>query len=509
MQLYQISNLRPSISPFLTKRLGRELLIFHRDLATWVELAHSFVDRFANFDSLRNQIESLIHDSQTAAQGLQLTPTTALCVAADSSRNLTILTVQACDVQSGCRLLDCALEAWQLQSQVESKHRELTVSANKFARSVEEQNWLRSFARSIGASHRADGAEQIAKGIFEPLRNLVKASDLFLLVEAHETERTGLVSRQFGRSPLSIDQVRKHINEVPADPAGARKISLLPESNLELLLVDIHLDNDVLGKLVAARWRAQSAPDAFGVYETALLEEAAMLFATQARNIHLVLESNQLVLGTLHAMSSSIDARDAYTQGHSQRVARLAYELARILGLDDNSCQEIYLSGVLHDLGKIGVPDHILHKASPLTDEEFGIIKMHPEIGYRIIERMGRLQFVLPGVLHHHERWDGKGYPHGLKRESIPLMARILAVADSFDAMASSRPYRDAMPLARAASIIAKGAGEQWDGVIVECFQQWLKERTLTQTAAPLIAESLIPQGAPFEISQAVIGFNG
>ncbi len=241
-----------------------------------------------------------------------------------------------------------------------------------------------------------------------------------------------------------------------------------------------------------------------------LMEEAATLFATQTQNIHLVLESHQLVLGALHAMSSAIDARDPYTQGHSERVAKLGYELAKILGISESACHEIYLAGLLHDLGKIGIPDHILHKAGPLTDEEFSVIKQHPEIGHRIIEQLGKLHFVLPGVLYHHERWDGQGYPHQLKRESIPLMARILAVADSFDAMTSSRPYRGAMPIERAANVIRDGAGKQWDEAVVDCFEIWLS-RTLPAhpVGAPLESEDLLAGGAPFDsISQVVIALN-
>jgi HD-GYP domain-containing protein (c-di-GMP phosphodiesterase class II) len=209
-------------------------------------------------------------------------------------------------------------------------------------------------------------------------------------------------------------------------------------------------------------------------------------------------------------MSSAIDARDPYTQGHSERVAKLGYEIAKILGISESACQEIYLAGLLHDLGKIGVPDHILHKAGALTDEEFAVIKQHPEIGHRIIERLGKLHFVLPGVLHHHERWDGKGYPHALKQESIPLMARILAVADSFDAMTSSRPYRGAMPIERAAAVIRDGAGQQWDTAIVDCFEIWLN-RTLPAhpVGIPLEAEDLLSNSPPFEsISQVVIALN-
>jgi HD-GYP domain-containing protein (c-di-GMP phosphodiesterase class II) len=147
------------------------------------------------------------------------------------------------------------------------------------------------------------------------------------------------------------------------------------------------------------------------------------------------------------------------------------------LDLPESSRQEIYLAGILHDIGKIGIPDHVLLKAGPLTDEEYETIKQHPVIGYRIIEQLSKLNFTLPGILHHHERWDGNGYPHKLKGEEIPLVARILAVADSFDAMTSSRPYRHHMPLERARKIISEGAGVQWDPDIVRVFLNWLDSK--------------------------------
>lgn len=244
----------------------------------------------------------------------------------------------------------------------------------------------------------------------------------------------------------------------------------------------------------------------FGSGDVGLLEEAAVLLSTQARNIQLLVQSNQMFLGSLHAMSSAIDARDPYTQGHSKRVARLGFELAKLLSLSEPACQEIYLAGILHDIGKIGIPDAVLLKNGALTDDEFRVIQKHPEIGYRIVERLGQLQFVLPGVLHHHERWDGKGYPHGLAGESIPLMARVLAVADAFDAMTSSRPYRDAMPLQRAVAIISGGSNEQWDGDVVAAFCQWIKNCDPQKTVNESGAKAFIPEGSPIEqVVQAVM----
>ncbi len=200
------------------------------------------------------------------------------------------------------------------------------------------------------------------------------------------------------------------------------------------------------------------------------------------------------ILDILHAMSRTIDARDSYTQRHSERVARLSRELAELYGLSDQACQEIYLAGILHDIGKIGISDDVLLKNGPLTEEEFKAIQQHPRIGYRIVEQLEDLHFVLPGILYHHERWDGRGYPEGLRGESTPLIARIIAVADAFDAMTSSRPYRSAMPIDKAHHIINAGGGQQWDRQVIECFNAWLASRISTKMDGAHTGPSIIPR---------------
>jgi HD-GYP domain-containing protein (c-di-GMP phosphodiesterase class II) len=128
------------------------------------------------------------------------------------------------------------------------------------------------------------------------------------------------------------------------------------------------------------------------------------------------------------------------------------------------------MAGLLHDLGKIGIDDGVLRKPGKLTEAEFEHVKTHVEIGYRILRDLRKMQHVLPVVLHHHESWDGSGYPHGLRGENIPFLARIAAVADAYDAMASDRPYRNGMPDEKLDSIIRAGAGKQWDAKVVEAF---------------------------------------
>jgi HD-GYP domain-containing protein (c-di-GMP phosphodiesterase class II) len=213
--------------------------------------------------------------------------------------------------------------------------------------------------------------------------------------------------------------------------------------------------------------------------------------------------------GALHSMSQALNARDAYTQAHSQRVARLAFELATLRGLSVEASHEIYLAGILHDIGKIGIPDAVLLKAEGLTEDDLRAIRRHPEIGYKIVEQVESLQFALPGILYHHEQWDGAGYPHRLAGESIPLMARILAVADAFDAMTSSRPYRPAMPLERAREIICNGSETHWDASLVELLMCWIDERSSTQRVLVRPPHSLIPQGSPVEtMHQAIVNLS-
>lgn len=202
------------------------------------------------------------------------------------------------------------------------------------------------------------------------------------------------------------------------------------------------------------------------------------------------------ILGSLDTMGYSLEARDEYTRGHSERVACLAFELAGIMGLSKLARYEIFLAGLLHDIGKIGVPDAVLLKQSGLDEKELAVIRQHPEIGYRIVESNICLHYVLPGVLHHHERWDGHGYPHGISGETIPLMARVLSVVDAFDAMTSSRPYRQGIPVPMAFERISEGAGSHWDEAVVSSFLDWGQRRNITDEAQ-LIPSGILPSGNP------------
>ncbi len=191
------------------------------------------------------------------------------------------------------------------------------------------------------------------------------------------------------------------------------------------------------------------------------------------QRIHAAAEENQqLFLGTIRALAAAIDEKDPYTRGHSERVHRYAVAIARHLGLSKSEQRDVTIAALLHDVGKIGIEDAILRKPSALTDKEFEIMKRHPEKGSHIMEAMPQMKAILPGIRNHHERWSGGGYPDNLKGEQIPLVARIVQVADSFDAMTTTRPYQRAMKMEAGVARIRELAGVVFDPKVVDAFQE-------------------------------------
>jgi hypothetical protein len=180
----------------------------------------------------------------------------------------------------------------------------------------------------------------------------------------------------------------------------------------------------------------------------------------------------ELMVGLARSLTAAIDAKDSYTFGHSERVARIAVELGRTLGLDADAQSDLYLAGLLHDVGKIGIPDALLRKTDKLTDEEYAVVKQHVTIGHTILAELRPIQHLLCGVLYHHERYDGQGYPKGLAGTAIPQLARVLAVADAYDAMRTNRPYRTACSVQEVEDRLQRGAGQQWDAEVIDAFMR-------------------------------------
>lgn len=182
-------------------------------------------------------------------------------------------------------------------------------------------------------------------------------------------------------------------------------------------------------------------------------------------------------LATIQALAAAVDAKDPYTEGHSRRVAEYAKELAEYIGMAQADLDLVYRTGTLHDVGKIGVPDSILKKPAKLNEDERAIMETHPVLGELIVRKAPQLEDTIPGVRHHHEAWDGSGYPDNLKGESIPFVARLLAIADAYDAMTSNRPYRQGMSQEAALQEILKKAGTQFEPDLAQAFVRLMTER--------------------------------
>lgn len=188
------------------------------------------------------------------------------------------------------------------------------------------------------------------------------------------------------------------------------------------------------------------------------------------RNSLILRHLKQASLETVGALANAIEARDQYTGGHSERVGRLAVLTGKALELAPDELQLLEWSGLLHDVGKIGIPEHILNKPGALTPDEFELIKRHPRLGYDVLRPISNLEPVLEAVLYHHENWDGSGYPRGLRGEQIPRAARILHVVDIFDALTSTRSYRRRLEFESALKMLAEGAGRETDPHINSVF---------------------------------------
>lgn len=196
---------------------------------------------------------------------------------------------------------------------------------------------------------------------------------------------------------------------------------------------------------------------------TLFAAHASLCFESRSACARLKTVNDEIVFSLVHA----VEAKDMYTRGHSERVSRYAVKLARGMGLNEREVQLVGRAGVLHDIGKIGVPDNILNKQGPLNGEEMPAMRQHPAIARTILGKVESLCEVLPIVYHHHERYDGSGYPDGLKGDAIPFLARLISVVDGFEAMTSDRAYHRARSSDTAKEILTAGAGTQWDADIV------------------------------------------
>ena len=321
-----------------------------------------------------------------------------------------------------------------------------------------------------------EDAATICEELLQQLSGCFASSSMAISLVADEESGFQAMARQVGE-PLSEhtiactsaavqDVMIRHAGEPFV--LGAAVVNESTEPALvgkRVVVVPIERHQTRLGTLLALR---KDGDPEFGTIEVDLIKSTLMLLGVHLINHRQYLAMQQMFEGTVHSLVSALDAKDAYTCGHSSRVAELAVELAKRLEFDEDQIDTIRMAGILHDIGKIGVEDSVLRKPGKLTDEEFDKIKQHPVLGYEILKGIRPFRTILPAVRHHHESWDGHGYPDGLRGDAIPRHAQLLAVADAFDAMTSDRPYRKGMPVEKVKRIFAEGRGIQWAADVVD-----------------------------------------
>jgi putative nucleotidyltransferase with HDIG domain len=251
-----------------------------------------------------------------------------------------------------------------------------------------------------------------------------------------------------------------------------------------VLIYPLEREGELLGLLgVGGR-----DPEAFTEGHQRVLSTLASSVAVALSNAQTYRELRELNIQTIAALVNTVEARDPYTRGHSERVARYAAAIAQRMGLPAALVEACQVGGLLHDIGKIGIRDAILYKPGQLTDDEHESMEEHPAIGARIVSGVERLAHVVPIIYAHQERYDGSGYPQGLKGEAIPLEARIVAVADAFEAMTAERPYKPAIPVEEALRALQAGAGTRWDPLVVDALVQVVREEG--EGLAPTLTEA-------------------
>lgn len=366
---------------------------------------------------------------------------------------------------------------WTYADQQSQAGQEIVVGqfGDRLSQAYEENQLLLRLARLLNTT---DDPAKLLQGVSGQMREILPFSWLTVCFDGSEHVISALRGRRFasGDLPQPAERFWHYVDALERGKVADDWTRILtPDASVlaamtgaEVLAEPIVANGRQVGVIVAGGKPADDAD--ISSFETQFIDSAADFIGVFYQNVAAIEQQRTLFLGSMHALTAAIDAKDPYTRGHSERVSLLSRQLASAIGLDAATVETIRISGLLHDVGKIGVPEAVLLKPGRLTDPEFELLKRHPVIGAQILESIGPMAPMLPGVLHHHERWDGRGYPHRLAGEAIPLLGRVISFADAFDAMSSNRAYRNAMPRQKVLSEIRAGRGTQFDPSLVEPF---------------------------------------
>jgi HD-GYP domain-containing protein (c-di-GMP phosphodiesterase class II) len=367
--------------------------------------------------------------------------------------------------------------SWCMDQAIHTQRDSITIDqfSEKLAQAYEETNVLYRMARVL--NNVGDPSQAISQ-VASQLQAVLPFGWLAIRISEQSQGVRDLAGKMLVAGTLPCDQptIRRLSDPLlHLEKPNERAMLLHPQRDelartvgSEVLAEHITHDNRVIGVLLAGN---KGGPDPeLSSFETQFLDATADFLGVFHENLSRFAEQQETFLGTLRALTAAIDAKDRYTRGHSERVGLMASKMAAAMGLERSVVDQYRIAGIVHDVGKIGVPEAVLTKPGRLTEEEFAQIKLHPGIGHHILQGIPRLAPVLPGVLWHHERWDGRGYPDKLVGDKTPLIARVLALADTFDAMSSTRSYRPALPRKKVLEEIARCGGTQFDPELAPIF---------------------------------------
>ena len=381
---------------------------------------------------------------------------------------------------------------------LEAEREEERRARERLERSREtEQRWTRELQRKVVALHRERGAlghlDDIRQLVLHLATTLVEAEKGLLLARVDEDRdgaldlvasegfsedpRHSAVAQRFATEVLERDAMVREDDRADVD---AEKRTTADEEIENLVAIPVYIRDEFSGVVVCA-----NRDGGFAEIDDEVLLSLGDHAGAVLENSRLHGDLRSAYLATVSVLAEAIEAKDPLLGGHSASVSRYVAAMAGKIGLEGRRREELIFGSLLHDVGKIGISERILLKPATLTDEERSVVQLHPRIGFRLLQQVPALRPIAPAVLHHHERYDGGGYPAGLRGEQIPVEARIVSVVDSFSAMTGRRPYREAMTVEEACQELQRCAGTQFDPEVVRLFVEEVRRHPPTAEDEP------------------------
>ncbi len=374
-------------------------------------------------------------------------------------------------------LLDVFIDNVQCHQRLSGCEAELTSMSEQLAQSYEEISLVYKIGRELKVT---ESPEEFFEHFAAELTDIIQAGTITILVRPPDTDDSMLfLAGNESLGDVRLEAVARYLmrhcgartaplimTDLSAHPALAR---IIGHGDSSMVVVPLRTNEKVMGVIVAMD---KTSGDTFDSTDAKLLNSIAEQTATFFDNRFLIQDLNELLIAMLTSLVNAIDAKDPYTSGHSQRVAVVAQAIAESLSLSAKQITESYLAGLLHDVGKIGIADSVLAKPGRLNAQEYGKVKQHPIIGAKIVGGVKQLRSIIPGILCHHERHDGSGYPEGLRDDQIPLLGSIVALADCFDAVTSDRTYREALSFEQARDDIVNSTLPGFSPEVVDALER-------------------------------------